>query len=94
MLTITQIPISRTSEFALPFGPVAAACPPLKEWARSAVSEQPGAQVRIGEAGQQYAGVVGTALLAGVAAGNSDAQLHRPFTTMSRRDPRTWRPPH
>jgi len=85
-----------TSQFALPIGPVAAACPPiaLSEWARSAVSEQPSVQVRISKSGQQYAGSVGTAVLAEVEAGNSDARLHRPFTTMSRRDPRTWRPPH
>lgn len=97
MLTITQTP-----EFVLPFGTVAAACPPALskgDW-RLAPSEQPvgSVQGRISEiAPSGYArGVEPVERQAAlVAAGNGGADLLKhPFITMSRRDHRTWRPPH
>ena len=117
MLTITQTQIDqassirnsidRTSEFELPFGGVAAACPPVlpvRTWAPllpqqawfAAPGEQPaGVQGRTSEFGKPgYAGaVIDVRPVAAIAGGGADL-LNRPFHTMSRRDHRTWRPPH
>ena len=93
MLTITK------SQSVQPSGVVAAACPPVlleREWA---VAPKPLAQAQVQGSTREFGGLhyAGTFLIAqpvaGIA-GNSGADLHRPFTTMSRRDPRTWRPPH
>jgi hypothetical protein len=92
----------------LPFGAVAAACPP-PAWLRpNRVQEQAPAREQsakqggtgvfglTGESGTfQYAGTANIAGLSGAVDGKSVAiTLFRPFHTMSRRDPRTWRPPN
>ena len=96
MLTIIQ-----TSEFVLTSGLVAAACPPAllkRGWSPAPERATGTSQGWISEiAPSRYAGGVEVAeqRAAVVAAGNGGADLlHRPFYTMSRRDHRTWRPPH
>lgn len=100
---------TKTIKAELPFGAVAAACPPAgaQLWhAWTPVQEQSGKQStgsgfgKIGEFGpssalgaSQHAGTVN---LAGGPAAVAEAEridLYRPFYTMSRRDPRAWRPP-
>jgi hypothetical protein len=92
----------------LPFGAVAAACPPpawlQPNWAqeqapaREQSARQGGAGVfgpTGGSGAFQYAGTPNITGLSGAVDGKSVAiTLFRPFHTMSRRAPRTWRPPN
>jgi hypothetical protein len=99
MLTIIQ-----TTEFVLPSGTVAATCPPAllqRGWSPAPKQPDGHVQTRIsGIAPSWYAAGVAGAVesaerVAVPAAGDGGADLpNRPFYTMSRRDHRTWRPPH
>ena len=100
--------ITKTNKAELPFGAVAAACPPAAAllWqAWTPVQEQSGKQSirgfgKIGEFGPcsalgavQHAGTVNLTAGPAAVAEAERTDLYRPFYTMSRRDPRAWRPP-
>lgn len=99
--------ITKTPEVVLSVGTVAAACPPALLWQGSALlSEQPSTAVRFSGSAlslPEFVGIIGGAKPAGPAGAKAKAavndgadlpQEHRQYHTMSRRDHRTWRPPH